>query len=165
MLPHAAMCNVVFCVLCSIILQLCIFWRILEGADWPWRVKCAGCRVTVAEGLQEVEASKITMNQLRNIIKAKRMHKDFNINIKSLSKPFQYAAFAFLKHNIVTFTDRWTPHWSTITRENAAKVGTHWLTSAQWTKYMHANSSSAAAGRQTIVQWRYCFSSILPPSA
>ena len=91
------------------------------------------------------------------------MNKDFNINIKSLSKPFQYASFAFLKHNIVTFTDRRRPDWSTITRENAAKVGTHWLPSAQWTNYMHANSGSAAQWLQEGRQW-YSQDIAFPPS-
>ena len=87
----------------------------------------SGCRVIAAEGLQEVEANKISTAQLRNIIKAKKIHKEFNINMKFLGlyQLYQYAAFAFLKHKIVKVTDRWTHNLSTITKENVAKVGTY----------------------------------------
>ena len=81
----------------------------------------SGCRVRAAEGLQEVETNKISTTQLRNIIKAKKIHKEFNINIKSLClyQFYQYAAFAFLKHKIVQVTDRWTHNLSLCLRRSA----------------------------------------------
>ena len=86
-----------------------------------------GSKIIVAEGLQEVEASKISLTQLRNILKAKKMYKNFNISKKSTSlyNLFQYGAVAFLKHNIIKVTDKWTPDLSTISRENVAKVGSY----------------------------------------
>ena len=42
-----------------------------------------------------------------------------------MHKLFQYAAFAFLKKEIVKITDRLTPDLSTITRDTVAKVGTY----------------------------------------
>lgn len=73
---------------------------------------------------QTADARNITMSQLCNN-KLKKVHKQFQINVKSLNmpKPFQYAVFTFLKHNMAIVTDsgvysRWTHNLSTITRDN-----------------------------------------------
>ena len=103
------------------------FEGFLKDLSDPEELSLQGSRIIVAEGLQEVEARKITPSQLRNILKAKRVHKQFQIDIKSLNihQLFQYAAFAFLTHKIVIITDRWTPDLATITRDNVAKIGTY----------------------------------------
>ena len=107
------------------------FKGFLKDLTDPEDLSVQGSKIIVAEGLQKVEVKKITMSQLCTIIRLKRIHKHFNIEIKALNmdKLFQYAAFTLIsKVQIVTVTDKWTLCLSTITRDNVAEIGTYILT-------------------------------------
>ena len=85
------------------------------------------CKIVVAEGLQEVDFRKVSLQQLRNVLKAFKIHKKFNLDLKTIGvgKLIQYAAYAFLKNRVVTILSGWTETMEDLDREDVRKVGTY----------------------------------------
>lgn len=84
-------------------------------------------QIVVAVGLQEVETRKISLQQLRNVIRAFKVHKSHSVDLKvaSLYTLFRYAAFSFLNSKIVKVIQvgGFTANLAAITREDVRKVG------------------------------------------
>lgn len=72
---------------------------------------------------------KISLQQLRNVIKAYKVHITHSIDLRvaTLYKLYRYAAFSFLKFKIVkmNIVGGCTLDLADITREDVQKVGTY----------------------------------------